>query len=126
MKSQFLTELEVKEVEEGRWKLLAPLKYYSDILGKVIEVGAGEETDFASVPRVPIAYMAYGDRAHRESVIHDYLYRTHLVTRSVADSIFLEAMKSRKKPLWVRWGMFLGVRVGGWVAWGRYRKSEKV
>lgn len=74
---------------------------------------AGFVTDFASVPRVPVVYTAFGDRAHRESVVHDYLYQTHLVKKGVADRIFLEAMKTRKKSLWVRLGMYWGVVLGG-------------
>lgn len=121
----FATELFTKDIEDDLCELTAPLSYYSDILGKEISIPAGFQTDFASVPRVPIAYWFYGNRAHRESVVHDVLYKSGIVTRKTADRIFLEAMKARKKPLWVRWGMYLGVRLGGWIVWRKYRKSEK-
>ena len=126
MKSQFLTELLTRLSEEdGKWILTAPLKYQSRIYKGIIEVPAGFETDLASVPRVPIAYTAFGNRAHRESVVHDYLYQKHLVGKAKADRIFLEAMKVRKKPLWVRWSMYMGVVLGGGSAYkegpDRYR-----
>lgn len=114
MKSQFLNELEIKPTNhDGEWVLLSPLKYQSRIYGGIIEVPKGFVTDFASVPRVPIAYAMFGDRAHREAVCHDFLYQKHLVGKAKADRIFLEAMKVRKKSAFVRWAMYLGVMIGG-------------
>jgi hypothetical protein len=49
-------------------------------------------------------------------VLHDYLYRIDsepIVEFSTANRVFLEAMKSRDKPWWVRWPMYLGVCAGG-------------
>lgn len=127
--SRFLTDLEARLLpgQDGLWELEADLIYQSDTLKSkgfgicrsgLTVVGAivapkGFVTDFASVPRVPFVYEAFGDRAHREAVIHDYLYQTNAVPRRVADAIFLEAMKARGKPAWIRWGMWLGVRLGG-------------
>ena len=111
--SGFLTELECREVDDARWELLSELKYWSQKIGRVIVVPKGFVTDFASVPRVPIAYMAFGDRAHREAVIHDYLYQTNTVPKRTADLVFLEAMKARGKKTWIRLAMYLGVVLGG-------------
>jgi hypothetical protein len=36
------------------------------MLGKVIEIETGFETDFASVPRLPIVYTLWGNQTHRE------------------------------------------------------------
>lgn len=114
MKSEFLNELLIKPTKkDGEWVLLEPLRYQSRIYKGVIEVPAGFVTDFASVPRVPIAYTLFGDRAHRESVVHDFLYQKHLVGKAKADRIFLEAMKVRKKGVFVRFAMYLGVVLGG-------------
>lgn len=118
--SEFLTKLETELKDGDRiWVILAPLIFDSDALGK-IEVPTGFETDFASVPRVPVAYTLFGDRAHRESVIHDYLYREDsipVVGRLQADGVFLEAMAERGKGFFVRYAMYWGVRVGGWTAY---------
>jgi|SRR3990167_1454751 len=115
MTSKFLTELKVELVagSDSEWEVMEKLVYHSDLLGSDVVVSSGFVTDFASVPRFPIAYTLYGDRAHREGVVHDYLYQTHLTTKAIADKIFLEAMKARGKPLWVRWPMYLGVLIGG-------------
>jgi len=111
--SKFLTELEVRQIDDAKWLLVVPLKYQSAIYGGIITVPDGFVTDFASVPRVPFVFWLYGDRAHRESVVHDFLYQTNSVSRKMADDICLEAMKARNKGFFVRWGMWLGVRVGG-------------
>jgi len=113
VKSQFVTELVVRSLDDSTWVLTEPLIYDSDIYNGRIVVPAGYRTDLASVPRVPIFYTAFGNRAHRESVVHDWLYGTHLVPRNAADRIFLEAMKVRGKALWIRQGMYWGVRIGG-------------
>ncbi len=98
-----------------------PLIYQSDILAKevpsivngILTIVTGFVTDFASVPRVPIAYTLFGDKAHHESVPHDFLYQTHLVSKAIADRVFLEAMTVRKKPAYIRYPMYWGVVLGG-------------
>lgn len=114
--SKFLTELDAKLIKDDLiWKLDSPLEYESDLLG-LIEVPEGFETDLASVPRVPIVYMLWGGKAHREGVIHDYLYRIDsvpLASFSQANEVFFEAMQTREKPFYVRYPMWWGVCIGG-------------
>ena len=127
-KSGFRTALDVRlrEGDDNVWIVKSPLKYWSELLNMMIVVPPWFETesttedlfqtDFASVPRVPLVYDAWGDRAHREAVLHDYLYRCDsvpVVDKSVADSLFLEAMKSTGKSWWVRYAMYWGVVLGG-------------
>lgn len=92
--SRFLTALDVREECEydGTWRLLAPLRYESKLLGRMIEVPADFITDFASVPRLPLVYLAAGGRGNKAAVIHDWLYTTQEVARSIADSVLAEAM----------------------------------
>ena len=114
--AKFLTALDVCCLDDGLWRLDAPLVYESDELACIVEVPAGFVTDFASVPRVPFVYMLWGDRAHHEAVIHDYLYRIDsapVVVRERADAVFLEAMQCRGKSCFVCRPMYLGVRLGG-------------
>ena len=119
--SNFLTELDATLVSDDViWELGSDLVYQSDILNTTITVPKGFKTDFASVPRwIPVASNALIDRAHRESVIHDYLYcidSIPVVTESQANSVFLEAMTLRQKPFLIRWCMYLGVCLGGFAA----------
>lgn len=115
----FYNSLDFREIGEknGRtiYKLDSPLIYVS-VKNGTITIPKEFETDLASVPRVPIAYMAWGDKAHREAVLHDFLYRIDAnpdVTRAEADYLFKEAMISRGQPLRIYYPMWLGVRIGG-------------
>ena len=110
--SRFLTKLQVEEIDDGRWRLLANLAYSSNLAGVVI-VPAGFETDFASVPRVPVAYWLFGDVAHEAAVIHDYLYSTASVPRRIADKVLLEAMEVTGIASWRRLPIYWAVRQFG-------------
>lgn len=127
--AKFLTELDVRLVDDDSiWLILSPLIYESDIVGR-IEVPDGFMTDFASVPRIPIVYRLYGDRAHRESALHDFLYRINAIPAATyfqANAVFLEAMEVRGKPWHVRYAMFAGVCVGGWLSYHRKKVGEKL
>ena len=109
--AKFLTELDTRCINDDKWKLISPLVYQSDIAG-TITVPAGFECDFASVPRIPVAFMFFGDEAHKAAVVHDYLYRYASVKREVADKVFFEAMTISGVG-WKRYPMFWGVRLFG-------------
>jgi hypothetical protein len=116
------SHLRVEEVDDGRWRLLEDFVYHSDVVGSII-VPAGFVTDFASVPRVPVAFWFVGDTAHLAAVVHDYLYSTGIFPKATADRVFLEAMAVTGIPHWRRWLMYLGVRWGGGLAWETYRRG---
>ena len=116
--AKFVGELDIICRADKVWELAKELVYLSDLVGWIV-VPKGFCTDLASVPRIPIAFMLWGDRAHYEAVIHDYLYRIEAmpnVSYAEANKVFLEAMKVRGKGWAVRWAMYLGVVVGGWSA----------
>lgn len=126
--SNFETDLDTRVLNDRVYQLNCPLIYRSDTLG-LIAVPAGFQTDFASVPRLPIIYEMWGDRAHREAVIHDYLYRKDsipVVDRAIADSVFKEAMKSTGKPWRIWWWMWMGVRAGGWTAYHKLKVGDSI
>ena len=115
----FLNHMVNEEIGEVDGKTIYRLVedlHYIDHEGKLIVVPKGFQHDLASVPRVPIAYMMYGDRAHHESCLHDFLYRydsNPICTREEADNHFKEAMISRGKSWGIYYFMHLGVRIGG-------------
>ena len=113
----FLTPLQVAKLPDGQWRLLAPLRYRSAVLGAQIEVPAGFVTDLASVPRLPLAYLLAGDTAHEAAVVHDYLYQVRISTRLQADAVLDEAMAVTGEPAWRRWLMWSAVRLAGGWAW---------
>ena len=145
MTSGFQSDLcvSLKPDTDRIWLVTKPLIYYSELLGQLITVPpwfetkepdpsedySFFETDFASVPRVPVIYLAWGDRAHREAVLHDYLYRIDskpIVTYSQANNVFLEAMKSTGKPWYISYGMYYGVVLGGWGSYHKRRVKDKL
>ena len=123
---KFQKELDIRFHEEGnRGELLDDFIYLSEVLEDIIVVPKGFETDFASVPRILWNILPPIGKYTKAAVIHDYLYaKGENLTRNKADAVFLEAM--RDLDVWevTRFSMWMGVRLGGWVPWIRYRKRK--
>jgi hypothetical protein len=120
----FPNRLRVEQIDDTHWRVLEAFEYDSDVLHARLILPAGFETDFASVPRVPVAYWLFGDTAHAAAVVHDYLYTTGLFPKATADSVFFEAMKASGVPFWRRWWMYEGVHLLGGAAWTKHRKED--
>lgn len=115
--AKFLSDLIVRQLSgDDLWQLESALKYKSDIVGYT-EAPAGFVTDFASVPRLPIAYLFAGNIAHEAAVVHDFLYQTHPCTKMQADRTFREAMEVTGIHPLRRNLMFAAVVSCGWIAW---------
>lgn len=129
MKSQFITELDIGlcPSHEGIWLLRTPLVYYSELLKFEVVVPPSYidtkfYTDLASVPRIPIIYELWGNRAHMEAVIHDFLFCKNSVPNvsfTMANRVFLEAMQVREKPFYISYPMFSGVMAFSYPAFHR-------
>lgn len=90
----FLTPLDARAEGDDHWRLLAPLRYQSDVPGVgVLEVPSGFLTDLASVPRLPLVFWLVGDRAHQPGAVHDWLYVSGLTSQAAADALFYEASR---------------------------------
>ena len=129
--AEFLTELEARLLDDDKiWEILSPLIYQSDLLRFPIEVPKGFQTDFASIPRwIPIVSNVLLDRAHREGVIHDYLYKINsipVVDRYRADSILYESMVCRGKKTGVCHLIYWGVRIGGMFSYHKRKVEDKL
>lgn len=127
--SGFLTELTVEPCDKSDafWITTSPLVYQSDLLAGpassaitgIVTIPTHFYTDLASIP--------FGIKwAHREGVLHDYLYRKDskvsgrpdgYTSFRQANAVFYEAMRSRGKGFFIRWTMFSGVWVGGWLSY---------
>ncbi len=108
--------------------LVTPFVFASEVVGRV-EVEAGFDTDYASVPRLLWGlYPPDGDYTPA-AVIHDALYwhqatREHggrPITRAQADAVFLEAMEAIGIPALRRSILYRAVRLRGGRAWAANR-----
>jgi hypothetical protein len=118
--SAFLTKLcmeNADDQDDGEWQLALPLRYRSDVAERIIEVPAGFKTDLASVPRWPVIYWLIGSTSTEAAVVHDYLYSTHIVKRSIADAVLREASAVTGVPAWRRFLMWAAVRCFGGSHW---------
>jgi hypothetical protein len=111
--SGFYNDLNVTQTGADKWKLNTPLRYQSNAASDVIEVPAGFITDFATVPRVPVAYLLFDGYGDRAAVIHDFLYRTGTFSRTICDRVFYEALLSDGVSRWRASMMYAAVRVFG-------------
>ena len=126
--SRFLTPTDLRvmrgQFRQGRqlFSLIAAVAYESDRLGGVVLVPAGYVTDLASVPKLPLAWLAAGGTGTEAAVIHDFLYTTHAfndepISRATADAVFREAIAASQDKTAPGWLMWLAVRIGGSGAW---------
>ena len=122
--AQFLSDLVTVCIDDraadgrGFWKIVEPFVYQSDILGQTITVDPGFITDYASVPRIPIAYLLFGDTSHKAAVLHDWLFHHHEVcNEQIANDVLLEASTVEGIVKWRRFGIYLGVKFGGKSSW---------
>lgn len=119
--SAFIGELDTRLVaddESGLFRLLAPFGYQSDVAGMTITAPTGFETDFCSVPRVPLAYELLGNRARKAGTIHDWLYSTHELPRELADEVLREMLLIDGVGHFEAMEFFLAVRRFGGSHWG--------
>lgn len=126
--SSFTEPLVVTPLPDGRmWRLEKPFTYDVGELGgpDSIVVPQGFITDFGSVPQALWWIVSPIGKALGGYVLHDYLYATQTRSRLVSDAILLEALEVLGVNRFQRWLIFRGVRLGGWVAWGKNRKANE-
>lgn len=109
---------------ENRYELCSSITF--QIIDRGFMVPVGFQTDGASIPR--FAWMTtgtpYAPRHIRAAVVHDYLYQVGHITRLEADAIFRALLLQDGVSRYQAGKMFWALRLGGWVAWRRYRKRE--
>ena len=114
MSGRFHFPLRVEQVDAETWRLTALLVFVSARYQTTIIVPENTVTDFASVPRIPLAYWLFAGVGQAAAVVHDWMYRVDTnVPRDVADNIFLEAMEACGVSAWRRWPMYWAVRTFG-------------
>jgi hypothetical protein len=121
-KIRFLTELKLVVLMDNKFRLTSPFLVSIDSK-ETIKVPEGFETDLASVPRLPIVYLAVGNTGHKAAVLHDWLYATNYFNRAKCDLLFYHALRESGIGYLNAQAMYLGVRVGGGKAYDFYTKK---
>ncbi len=110
-------DLKVNIVKEGVLILLEDVEV--EALGYKIIVKKGFDFDGASIPK--LLWSIYGSPLNGNyvvaSLIHDGLYASQKVSKSISDKIFLDIMKQSNVGYIKRTSMYLAVRVFGGKDW---------
>ena len=118
----------VEPIGDGRTAYVhEPFIYHSEIVGD-ISIDGGWITDYNSVPWVaqrilpPWLYPL-------AAVVHDWLFRRGCadegpITLSQANQVHREIMRELKAEDWRIRAVYIGLCIGSWVSWNRYRKAE--
>ena len=114
----FKTDLVLKWEGDGLFSVREPFIIYHKKYGEII-TPVGSLTDGPSIPKIPIVYERFRDRAWPPAIVHDYGYDKNCVyqfPREAWDEIFHDLM-DELYPGWLsriendkEWA---GVRLGG-------------
>jgi hypothetical protein len=121
MRAEFVTEGGLWPIGDGNWRVTHAftVKAIEDSgTEHVITVPVGFETDLASVPRLPLIYMALGGKGPKSSVVHDWLYAQQ-AGKWFADDVFRALLRIEETDE-IAEQMYAGVVVGGHHAYAMY------
>jgi len=91
-----------------------------------VVVPVGFESDFNSVPRPLWAWFPPWEYPEA-AIIHDWLYQhPGDLQRQHVDAIHRRIMEINGCRGSKRQAAYLGIRLGGWRPWGKYRKAERL
>lgn len=117
--NKFFGELDLRAYAPDEWVVLSPFTFAGFLIPR------GFITDLASIPRAARSAFDINGISRQPAVLHDFLYSTQPVTRKQADDFFLEALRSCGASKWDQYGLYSGVRVGGWVAWNGHKDDTR-
>lgn len=118
---RFFTELQLTVLDDNSYRLTEDFFVSLDCT-ETIKVPEGFKTDLASVPRLPVVYLAMGNTGHKAAVLHDWLYATNSYKRAVCDCYFYHALRESGINYFQAQAMYMGVRIGGWQPYNLYTK----
>ena len=104
----------LQPIGSERWRLVETFYAHG------VRVGAGFETDLASIPwwcgwllkRNDIPWLVGG-------ILHDWSYFTQTTDRRTADRKLRDVARAEGAPTWHTRIVYLAVRLFGWSAWRR-------
>jgi hypothetical protein len=120
----FTTPLDLREhAEPGEWVVISEL-VWQDGQGRIV-VPRGFVTDLASIPPPARSILDVNGPSRAPAVLHDWLYCSRIVGRSLADELFRRALRSRGVGAIERNIFWSAVRGFGWLYWNRRSSGLK-
>lgn len=111
--------------ESGNTKIKLLQPFYFGYNNNDYLIEKGFVSDGQSVPRIlwrlldpPISGVTL-----TASIKHDFLYRYRYITRKEADKLYYHDLKSNGWPIYKCIIVYIGLRLFGWYAWNRHKKS---
>jgi len=93
---------------------------------ELLEIPTGFISDFASIP-APVRSFISPTHAQisRPAWLHDFAYMVgYRDSRRISDDLLLAGIEAEGGSRLLREIVYAGVRIGGWVAWGGYRRRS--
>ena len=121
--------LQTERLENGHRKLLRTLTIKID--EQYISVPENTQTDYSSIPWFGRILVRWS-KVDIAGVVHDWLYAkgkivNEPVSRAKADEIWRQVALAgdHHANLFQAWVCWFFLRIGGWLAWNKYRKKDK-
>lgn len=108
----------IYDVKRRKWTLAAD--FHPQTSARIPIIPRGFVTDLASVPRFFWRFLAPFELSIEAPLIHDFLYRHHILPRPCADAILLDLAIKNGVPKWKARIAWLAVRWFGWFAWRKH------
>jgi len=110
----------VKPLAQPRhWEIVEGFAYAG------VQVPAGFKTDGCSIPIGLRWRFKHGGAKFAPACMHDFLYKTGVVSKERADEIFFELMMANGVNRHDALIMYTGVKYGGFMAWNKHRRNDK-
>lgn len=108
----FTSPTVVRQIEDGSWVTVAPLRYTA--ARQTFEVPVGSSTDFASIPRMLAWLVPRSESSVAPAILHDYLWRVEAPAGNIeyrdADGILRQALRVAGVPFVLHWLYWCAVR----------------
>ncbi len=126
MPTDHLPEPQISPIprDSDEYELLA--NYVATACGYRTTVMRGYVTDGASIPPLlwPVIGNPWNGLVLPAAIIHDALYESELVPRSVADEIFYQLLRRGGVGRAKAWAMWAAVRSAGWAVWRGHTRAS--
>lgn len=117
-----ISELNLKVLSDSKFCLTTDVRYEFD--DKIITIHKGFIWDGASIPRELWSVVGCPCSHLAESCLHDALYASCIYNRKDSDKMFHSALIANGNDYFTAKTLYLGVRVGGELFYGKKSKSE--